>query len=291
MNEIVFLVAKDNSAYVDWQTNILYESFLNVYKNEKRIKFIAAVMNEKNFKRPRYPFFLCSKKIKKILVEGDYYSPFNRITLIWDFLKNSQNKNRKIIILDQDFLLINKFLINSPVAGQNYGYLDINLDHTAKKTFYFYKKYINENIIENYLRPIGSPIFLDENILRNIIDRWFQLTYFFRYHKHKDNPLYKEWICEMYGLVYALGELGIKSELFDATSFVIFGSKNPSFYHFCYGLYDELNNIIFDKKKYTPWDEISPKEKPSDLNILKFINYFNELSSNIKSEINTNEQK
>lgn len=282
MDETLFIVAKDNSSYVDWQTDILYESFLKVYKGENNINFLAIVMNDKHFKKPRYPFFLCSKTIAKIFVGDDYYSPFNRITLIWDFLKNNKNENRKIIILDQDFLLVNKFSSDSSVAGQNYGYLNIDSDKTAKETFAFYKKYINKYAEKDYFQPIGAPIFLNENILRNIINRWFQLTYFFRYYNHQDNPLHKEWICEMYGLVYALGELKIKPELFEATSFVAFGTKDPSFYHFCYRLHDKNNHTIFDKKKYKPWKRINYEKNLIDLETFKFVNYFNILSSSIK---------
>lgn len=283
MNEIFFIVGKNNSEYMDWQTEVLYQSFLNIYKNKKNIKFLALVMQDKNFKIPRYPFYLASPKIKKIILAGEDYAPFNKIILIRDFLKATENTNRKFIILDQDFLIREYFLPKRFSCGQHYWYLDLEQDARAQAVFSFYQKHINENVQASDYAPIGAPVFLEENILRSIIDRWFQLTYFFRNFKDKKNLLYKDWICEMYGLVYALLESKLNIKAINTTNFLQHGgAENPSLFHFCYEIVNNSSgSIIFDKKNYKPWEKIHAEESNLDKNTKDFIDYFNLLISKI----------
>ena len=287
MNELLFIVARDESLYTSWQVEILYESFLETYKGKEKINFLDIIMNEGEIKSKKNPTFICPKKYKKIITrDNDYYSPLNRIHLTEAFLKSTEDKERTIVLIDQDFLIKAPLMARTTVAGgQYYWYMDPNRDELPKKVFEFYKKYINKEGVENYYLPIGAPLVFQETILRKIINRWFKLTYFFRYFNKQDNPLYKNWICEMYGIAFALAEYKIHGSIINEMSFCLGDNQiNPSFYHFCYSINDSItNNVIFDKRKYKPWELIQLKNKHViGEEARQFIHYFNSLVNKLK---------
>ena len=251
MLDYTVIVTKNNSDYINWQTDILYESFLKFHKNDINFKFLALVSKDYEYKiEPKYQY-LYFKHTEAI--NNDNYIVYNRILNLSEYLKSVKpSKHKFIILLDPDFIFIKKFdiKINKNVLGQNYSYLD------NKKAVQYFIENFNQGGIQtkDFYQPVGCPIVISEYLLSKIVDRWLELTIQFRSDLRENSPFYRNWVCEMYALAFVLAENKIKIENFDITGCVpyVTNCSQYYFYHYCYHIPSKKNSkkIIFDKKSY-----------------------------------------
>jgi hypothetical protein len=247
MHKYTVIVTKNNSDYVNWQTDILYESFLEYHKDDSNFQFLALVSKDKEYKTiPRYPFIYCKHYD---LLNNDDYIVYNRILNLQTYLNNIEpSENRYIILLDPDFIFLKKFDLDiKKTTGQFCSYL---INH---EVIDFYNKNYKE-ITNEFYYPISCPYIINEVILFKIIDEWLELTIQFRSKNKEKSPLYKNWICEMYAFAFALLDQKIEVDVKNFCESPPFGNYIPDnelyFYHYCYEIKNNKDDIIFDKKNY-----------------------------------------
>lgn len=260
------LVNKNNSDYVNWQTDLLYHSFLNYHKNDKNLDFMAVVIDDHKPINCNYPFYKCDIQ-SQANINGDHYVIYDRAFSIKNFLqktKSNSNEERLFLFLEADFVFLKPFQIdnkNNNTLGQKYSYMSLKSDEFCRKVISYYKNKINPSFeIEKYYKPTGWPFLIKESILSSVVDRWIELTIKFRTEDPENNPLYKNWICDMYGFNIALAEKMTPVELIDIMEMPPYGEEKDStiFYHYCYKIEDSLSGeIIFDKRSYKPWNQIN----------------------------------
>jgi hypothetical protein len=100
---------------------------------------------------------------------------------------------------------------------------------------------------------MGWPYLIHESLLRRIVKRWNELTLIFR--STPSSPLYRDWICDMFGMAIALAESKENGELINETGMPPYGEKNPTFFHFCYEI-NERGKVYFNKKNYIPFTKL-----------------------------------
>lgn len=291
MHKYTVIVTKNNSDYVNWQTDILYESFLEYHQDDPNFKFLALVSQDRDYpKIPKYPF----KYYKHYHnLNNDDYIVYNRILNLQSYINSIEpNEDRYIILLDPDFIFLRKFDLDiKQTTGQFCSYL---INHEVIN--YFDKNY-NKSLKEFYY-PIACPYIINEVLFAKIVKRWLQLTISFRSHNKNCSPLYRNWICEMYAFAFTLLENKIKTDVKNLSESPPFGNYIPKndlyFYHYCYEIKDNENNIIFHKKNYKfgdliALDNIKDKVGEDSYNLLIQINkYVKNLSVNMNNNIALN---
>jgi hypothetical protein len=253
MHKYTVIVTKNNSDYVNWQTDILYKSFLEYHGEDPNFKFLALVSKDQEYKNiPKYPFIYYKHYHN---INNDDYIVYNRIISLKTYLENTDlSEDRYIILLDPDFMFLRKFDLEiKQTTAQFCSYL---INHEVIN--YFNKNY--NQIDKEFYYPIACPYIINEVLLSKIIDRWLELTIHFRSNNQDNSPLYKNWICEMYAFSFALLENKIKVDVKNLSESPPFGnyiSENALyFYHYCYEIKNTQNDIIFHKKNYKYGDII-----------------------------------
>jgi len=293
MNKFTVLVTETTSNYIDWQMELMYDSFLKTYGNDKNIDFLSLIISDRENLNKNYPYFLCKNKSYAKLKDDDHYIIYDRAFSVKEYLESKTPEPDKFyLFVEADFVFKSKFILEkeTDISGQQYSYMDPKLSEFSKKTINYYMKYVNLNFIDflNYYRPIGWPFFVRENVLRKIIDRWIELTILFRSTDRDNNPLYKDWICDMFGFNIALAEKKIIPEMIDVMDMPPFDDPNRegTFYHYCYGIKNKkTNQMIFDKRSYKPWNFIpilDSEEKNLTKGSLDLINRINNFAFNKK---------
>lgn len=267
------LVTQDNTDYMNWQMNILYKSFLDVYEDNQ--DFISVVTNPTKNIDFKYPYFLCQNTYENF-IENDHYIVYNRSYSIREYLKSLKDEEDILFLLiEPDFIFLKKYFTEN-LSAQFYNYMLFTTGSEAEKVIDFYLKLYPSSIdVKKYYKPIGWPIFIKKNILNQIIDRWIELTIIFR--SNPESPLYKSWICDMYGFNIALAEKNYCIDVFDKMDMPPFENYNrePSFYHYCYKIEDNITkNTLFDKKSYIPWEIIDIKNVNEHINFINKFNYY-----------------
>lgn len=287
MDECTFIVTKNNSIYVNWQTELLYTSFLEYHQFTKEYKFLALVtkdFEEFNFKYPHL-FFNHTKSIN-----NDNYIVYNRIISLKEYLNLiDPSENRYIVLLDPD-MIFNKFfdllelypLDNNSVMGTPYYYLEKR--QNALGIHIFQTRFSEHPDIEKFYQPIGCPLIINELLLSKIVDRWLKITIDLRTTYINKSPFFKNWLCEMYGLIFALAEQEINVcplEFGEIPPYPTTSTKNLQyFYHYCQDVYDSLaeQNLIFSKRRYRPWKYLNPQnliiKNPFARDFINKMNYF-----------------
>lgn len=281
MEKITVLFNKNNSNYVNWQSELLYYSFLTHHKDDNEIEFISVVMDEGKPVTCDYNYYLCNITSKANIVEGDHYIIYDRAFSIKDFLENTKSeKERLFLFVEADFIFLKPFNIrnNGNVLGQTYGYMDIRSE-LCRSVINYYKSRINPSFsnIEEYYRPVGWPFLIKESVLYSIMDRWIELNIKFRSEDQQNNPLYKNWICDMFGFNIALAEKRITAEVLDIMEVPPYGgSKDPIFSHYCFGIEESKKTTVFDKRTYTPWNKIEIPDSIGEdsKRLINFINHY-----------------
>jgi hypothetical protein len=250
VSNFTFIVTKNNSDYVNWQTDILYESFLRYHKNDKNFKFLALVSKDHEYKyEPKYEYIYFDHIYE---IHGDNYIVYNRIATLLNYLKGiTPNKNNFIILLDPDFIFAKKFnfTISEEIAGQNYSYLS-----NDEVIDFFIQNYNQDENIKKFYKSIGCPIIVNEEFLSKIVNRWLELTIQFRNCNIKKSPFFRNWVCEMYGLAFAAAEQKTDIKSINMAGCLPFSSNSRKyhFYHYCYDIpsKNDPNKLIFSKRKF-----------------------------------------
>lgn len=288
MEKITVLFNKNNSDYINWQSELLYYSFLIHHKNDKNIEFMSIVMSEDKPVVCDYPYYLCNINSNAGIVEGDDYIIYDRAFSIKNFLENTKSETeRTFLLVEADFLFLKPFnIISNNTLGQKYGYMDVS-SQLCRKVIDYYKNKINSSLdIEEYYRPVGWPFLIKERLLSSIVDRWIELNIKFRSTDPKNNPLYKNWICDMFGFNISLAEKKIVPDVIDIMEMPPYdGDKSAIFCHYCFGI-EHCKEVIFDKRSYNPWNKIN---YPHNIGIdsKKLIEFINQYVDK-KGEINEN---
>lgn len=277
--KITVIVNKNNSDYINWQVELMYDSFLMHHGTDKNFEFMAIVIDDNNPAVCNYPHYICDMQSKAESVQGDHYIIFDRAYSIKNFLETTKgDEDRLFLFVEADFLFARPFPIQAGnVTAQRYWYMDSSNDF-CKKCLDYYKKNINPLFVDfdKYYRPIGWPILIREGILNSIVDRWIELNIKFRSENQEFNPLYKNWICDMFGFNIALSEKMIIPDVVEMMNMPPYGhNKNAVFYHYCYDISDpRTGKVLFDKRNYKPWNKIDISENISEESV-KFINLIN----------------
>jgi len=263
MNKFTVLVTETTNKYIDWQMEMMYDSFLKFYKNEPSVDFLSVIITDQEKLNKNYPYFLCKNKSYRNFKKDDDYVIYDRAFSIKEYLETKEVElDRLYLFVEADFIFIDKFDSNTQsIMGQKYNYMNADHNEFTKKVVKFYMEDVNPSFTDflSYYKPVGWPFLVKENILRKIINRWIELTVLFRTTDVKNNPLYMNWICDMYGFNIALAENKIIPEIIDVLDMPPFdiSERNALFYHYCYGIKDEkTKKMIFDKRSYKPWEFI-----------------------------------
>ncbi|MEY4342823.1 MAG: hypothetical protein RL736_619 [Pseudomonadota bacterium] len=248
MHKYTVIVTKNNSDYINWQTNVLYESFLEYHKNDKNFKFIALVSKDQKYlESPNYPYIYFNHIN---VLNNDNYIVYNRILSLREYLRSIElSENRYIILLDPDFIFLKKFDLDiSTTTAQFCSYL---INHEVLN--FFQKTY--ESDVKDFYCPVACPYIINEVLLSKIIDRWLELAVDFRTNNIKDSPLYQNWICEMYAFSFALAEnkiqVDIKNFCESPPGGDYISNENLIFYHYCYDIrHNKTNQLVFGKRSY-----------------------------------------
>ena len=294
MNKFTFIVTKNNSYYVNWQTDILYSSFLEHYKDNKDFKFLAlvakdngVVLNKKIFGKPVDPIYPHIYLEYTKSIKGDSYIVYNRILNLKQYLKTIvPSKDKFIILLDPDMVIIKPFDLHDKhsftdnfVVAQVYGYL------TGPKILPFFEKnFAKAENISDFYTPIGCPLIISEYLLSQIVDRWLELTIDLRTTNIEGSPFYNNWVCEMYGLSFALAEYQIKANGWQISAMpphAIQRDEGYYFYHYCYDIDIKKCQNVFSKRSYLPWRLIDTKDISENDNQIT-INFLNLMNMYIK---------
>lgn len=283
MTYCTFIVTKNNSNYVNWQTDILYSSFLEYHSEIEEFKFLALVAKDHGPIIAKYPYKSCKFTS---LIKNDDYIVYNRILNLQEYLnKITPSRDKYIVLLDPDMVFTKPFdffehhTIDSNVAiGQGYNYMN-----GSKEIIFFQEHFSNSQNIIDYYKPIGCPLIISEYLLSKIVDRWLQLTIELRTRNIKNSPFYKNWICEMYGLAFALAESQIEVQNMQICGMVPYVNKwnkgNLYFYHYCYDVFlPTSKKILFSKKRYKPWDKLKitshPDNNPYTVDFIQKMNFY-----------------
>jgi hypothetical protein len=281
--KVTVIVNKNNSDYVNWQTDLMYDSFLKCHGDDHNFEFMAVVIDDNKPVVCNYPNYICSIQSKATIVPGDDYIIFDRAYSIKNFLEGTKEESERLFLfVEADFLFARPFEVpNKKVVAQKYWYMDESYDF-CRKCLKYYAEKINPSFIDfrQYYRPIGWPILIWEGTLRSIVNRWIELNIKFRSEDPESNPLYKNWICDMFGFNIALAENKIIPEVMEIMSMPPFGSnKNAVFYHYCYDIKNpKTGQVLFDKRSYKPWSQIQIPEGISEDSI-GLINLINQYAS------------
>lgn len=285
----ITLVSSEDINYMNWQIKLLYTSwldvgqsgdFVNILADERFDKYIFEELNGiKTFRHP-------SKRI----INKDLYPPYNKPFGLKYFLDNIEPcEERMIIWIDSDCIFVNNF--NEEISrkenfGQYIDYMRLELNAFSAKCKKYYKfKIGKKRNIEEFYQPIGIPIIIRESDFRKIVDRWIELVQILRTNQN-DNPLFKDWVAEMWALNFSFAEYEIRFNKYDLVSHPPWDCNNPNYklIHYCFSIKDK-DNTIFDKKQYKPWNEISMiyqnSMSKSSLYLCNYINKYIEKYVNI----------
>lgn len=280
--DCITLVSSEDIDYMNWQIELSYRSwldvnqsgdFINILADEKYDKYTFEESNQiKTFRHP-------SKRI----INKDLYPPYNKPFGLKYFLDNIESyPERKIIWIDPDCLFVNNF--NEEVSrkenfGQDIDYMRLELNSFSVRCKEYYKSKIRKKRnIEEFYQPIGIPIIIKESDFRKIVDRWIELVLILRTNQD-NNPLFRNWVAEMWALNFSLAEYEIKFNTYDIVSHPPWNCKNPNYklIHYCYDIKNG-EDVIFDKKTYKPWNQINMIYQDSmSKSSLYLCNYINKL--------------
>jgi hypothetical protein len=289
------IVTKNNSFYVNWQTEILYKSFLHYHKNDENFEFLAFVAKDQESGPIGYPYI--NLKYHNT-INRDPYIVYNRMLSLKEYYETvTPSPDNVVVLLDPDMILSKPFdLFNNhefdinTVIAQPYHYLN------ETDTIVFFQKHFSQHPdVKSFYAPIGCPLVINEVLLASIIDRWLDLTVRLRTTKIENSPFYKNWVCEMYALSFTLAEREINIKPTHLAGMIPYvGSDFQDifyFYHYCYDIYISGRTPVFSKRSYTPWKQIKMDHTLSMMTNNFTKDFINKMNSYIKILGNSEQTK
>lgn len=240
----------DNSAYLHWQSELLWETFKEVKQPGKITRLVALDDPSERLEIPGLRSFN-TQNFNIHPWSKDPYPPYNKPYSLREWLSFTPDNEENLLILDPDMVFLNSFVPSTtlPLAEKMF-FMDPQ-DPPNKRAV---QRFSRKNTAK--VQPIGIPLFLPRSALCSFVGRWCELTYEMRQDKATKKDLY--WIIEMWACAIAAAEFDVHFQLQNNQQFLTEPYYNRTFIHYSYDTATKGQKHYWSKRTYQPWNDPPP---------------------------------
>lgn len=267
-NQYRFLISSQCNNYQDWQTSALYWSIKEIWPKVAVTRLLACEKTD-SYKYLEIMPTTVTKEYQDI--DGESYLPFNKPGSITEYFETNDPKEEYMILVDPDMVLLRDFKEFKPTEnsayGQKYDHMLYGQEAGAENVgegLLKIARILEPDLNPDLLQPIGVPIIIKTNNLRQIAPLWLEYTK--RIRNNKECNKIAGWIAEMQAYAIASAVLGIRYEtLENLCSRYPYKEESPYSYHYDLPHYDTNWNKRDYVKDMLISNELMPLGKMYDI--------------------------
>lgn len=270
-----------DTPYMNWQSDLLEYSWKEAGQPGELIRLVGTY-NPESLPTHTHARVFRTWPWDVHPITGDHYPVYNKPASFSQWLSQEQPEGT-VLLIDPDCVfrspIIQEVKEGYPVAQEW-----VNFHQNIKlfppemnATFEVLKRFCRKNL--NLVKGVMIPTLIHTKDLKRIIGRWLELTALIRQGARRSNgkPL---WESDMFGYVIAAAEFGLIHEpgnLGICTNWLPEDAPNSPMIHYCQSIKSTNDEIMWDKKKYRPWENgLVPNQAKYDYgrDFLKILNRF-----------------
>jgi hypothetical protein len=237
----------EDTAYQYWQSELLAYTYRKVQQPGPLTRLLSSdedakfAFSESTFK---------ARSFSKHPRSGDKYLAYNKPASIIEWFKATDPKEKTIVVIDPDCIFLSKCVREvqqGKPAAQLYSYMAP--DGGLGKLII--SRHCRKN--RNLVQPVGIPVAIHKDDLKNISPRWLEVTREIR--DDRASHVAAGWIAEMFGYTIAAAELGLNHTIERLCVFPGENSIDAPFMHYCSPSEHKELGFHWHKGVYKPWEQ------------------------------------